>query len=120
FALQDRIAIRVATAVAPQLRELELGRAQRKHPASMTAYDLTLQALDQLGRMERASIERARELLQQATAIDPDYAPAYSRMASLHLRWVAQGWSSDETADRRMAAAAARQAIERDRNDPVP
>lgn len=119
FALQDRIAVRVATAVAPQLRELELTRALRKHPGSMTAYDLTLQALDQLGRMERTSIERSRELLQQAIAIDPDYAPAYSRMASLHLRRVAQGWSSDEIADRRAAAAAARQAIERDRNDPV-
>lgn len=119
FALQDRIAVRVATAVAPQLRELELTRALRKHPASMTAYDLTLQALDQLGRMERASIERSRELLEQALAIDPDYAPAYSRMASLHLRRVAQGWSSDEIADRRAAAAAAQQALERDRNDPV-
>jgi adenylate cyclase len=119
FALQDRIAIRVATAVAPQLRELELSRALRKHPASMTAYDLTLQALDQLGRLDRASIERSRELLEQAIVIDPDYAPAYSRLASLHLRWVAQGWSSDEIADRKMAAAAARQAIERDRNDPV-
>ncbi len=119
FDLQDRIAIRVATAVAPHLRELELTRALRKHPASMTAYDLTLQALGQLSRMERRSIERARELLEQAIAIDPDYAPAYSRMASLRLRCVAQGWSVDEIADRTMAAAAARQAIERDRSDPV-
>jgi adenylate cyclase len=119
FDLQDRIAMRVATAVAPHLRELELSRALRKHPASMTAYDLTLQALDQLSRMDRGSIERARELLEQAIAVDPDYAPAYSRMASLHLRWVAQGWSEDEIADRRMAASAAQLAIERDRNDAV-
>ena len=32
FDLQDRIALRVATAIAPQLRERELGRALRKHP----------------------------------------------------------------------------------------
>src|SRR6266851_9781727 len=57
--------------------------------------------------------------LEQATAVDPDYGPAYSRMASLHLRWVAQGWSEDEIADRRMAASAAQLAIERDRNDAV-
>jgi TolB-like protein/class 3 adenylate cyclase len=119
FDLQDRIAMRVATAVAPHLRELELSRALRKHPASMTAYDLTLQALDQLSRMDRTSLERARELLEQAIAVDPDYAPAYSRMASLHLRWVAQGWSNDEIADRTMAASTARLAIERDRNDAV-
>jgi adenylate cyclase len=119
FDLQDRIAIRVATAVAPHLRERELSRALRKHPASMTAYDLTLQALDQLSRMDRSALERARELLQQAIEVDPDYAPAYSRLASLHLRWVAQGWSHDELADRTAAASNARQAIEQDRNDAV-
>ena len=63
FELQDRIAIRVATTVAPHLREIELSRAMRKHPTSITAYDLTLQALDQLSRMERVSLERARKLL---------------------------------------------------------
>jgi adenylate cyclase len=119
FELQDRIAIRVATAVAPHLRERELSRALRKHPASMTAYDLTLRALDQLSRMDRSALERARELLEQAIEVDPDYAPAYSRLASLHLRWVAQGWSEDEIADRKTAASNARLAIERDRNDAV-
>jgi adenylate cyclase len=119
FELQDRIAIRVATTVAPHLREIELSRALRKHPTSITAYDLTLQALDQLSRMDRASLERARKLLEQATAVDPDYGPAYSRMASLRLRWVAQGWSEDEFADRTMAASAAQLAIRRDRNDAV-
>ena len=119
FDLQDRIAIRVATAVAPHLRERELSRALRKHPASMTAYDLTLQALDLFYRMDRASITRARELLEQAVAHDPDYAPAYSHMASLHMRWIGQGWSEDEMADRGMAADAARRAIDRDRNDAI-
>ena len=40
----------------------------------MTAYDLTLQALDSFYRMDRASIAQARELLEQAVAHDPDYA----------------------------------------------
>jgi len=119
FDLQDRIAIRVATAVAPHLRERELSRALRKHPASMTAYDLTLQALDLFYRMDRASIVQARELLEQAVEHDPDYAHAYSQMASLHMRWLGQGWSEDEMADRAKAANAARSAIERDRNDAV-
>ncbi len=117
FDLQDRIAMRVATAIAPQLRERELSRALRKHPDSMTAYDLTLQALDLFYRMDRTSILQARDLLEQASAHDPDYAPAYSHMASLRMRWIGQGWSDDEMADRAMAASAARMAIERDRND---
>lgn len=117
FDLQDRIALRVATAIAPHLRERELGRALRKHPDSMTAYDLTLKALDLFYRMDRSSIMQARELLEQALQHDPEYAPAYSHMASLRMRWIAQGWSEDEQADRTMAAGAARMAIERDRND---
>jgi adenylate cyclase len=117
FDLQDRIALRVATAISPQLRERQLERALRKHPDSLTAYDLTLQALDRFYRMNRASLEHARELLEQAIAHDPGYATAYSQMASLRMRWIGQGWSTNEMADRAAAAHAARMAIERDRND---
>jgi TolB-like protein len=117
FDLQDRIALRVATAIAPQLRERELNRAQRKHPDSLTAYDLTLQALDRFYRMDRSSLQQARDLLEQAIAHDPGYATAYSHLASLRMRWIGQGWSVDEMADRTSAAGAARMAIERDRND---
>jgi tetratricopeptide (TPR) repeat protein len=85
----------------------------------MTAYDLTLQALDLFYRMDPASMAQARELLEQALSHDPDYAPAYSHMASLYMRWIGQGWSEDEMADRARAANAARLAIERDRNDAV-
>jgi adenylate cyclase len=117
FDLQDRIALRVATAIAPHLRERELSRALRKHPDSMTAYDLTLQALDLFCHLHPASLARARELLEQAIAHDPGYAPAYSHMASLRMQWIGQGWSGDEMADPAIAANAARMAIQRDRND---
>ncbi|MFL5281056.1 MAG: adenylate/guanylate cyclase domain-containing protein [Rhodopila sp.] len=45
FELQDRIAVSVATSIAPHLRERDLSRALRKRPDSLAAYDLTLQAL---------------------------------------------------------------------------
>ena len=65
FELQDRIAIRVATSVVPHLRDQELSRALRKHPDSMTAYDLTLQALDFFHRVDRASLKEAGRLLER-------------------------------------------------------
>nr|WP_294503973.1 adenylate/guanylate cyclase domain-containing protein [uncultured Rhodopila sp.] len=117
FDLQDRIALRVATSIAPHLRQRELDFSLRKHPDNMTAYDLTLQALDLFHRLDGSSIERAQQLLEQASMHDPDYAPAYSYMASLRMRWIAQAWSKDELADRTMAAEAARMALERDPND---
>ena len=117
FELQDRIALRVATAIAPQLRDQELGRALRKHPDSMTAYDLTLQALDLFYRMKRDCILQALDLLTQACIHDPGYGPAYSHIANLYLTLIGQGWSEDETEDHSKADAAARAAIARDRND---
>ncbi len=117
FELQDRIAVRVATSIAPHLRERELSRAMRKHPDSMTAYDLTLQALDLFHRLDRAMLEQARQLLQLATANEPDYALAHSYTAYLHMAKVGQGWSEDEAADTAFAMKFSRMAIERDPND---
>jgi adenylate cyclase len=117
FELQDRIAMRVVTAIAPQVREQELTRSMRKHPASMTAYDLTLQAQEQIYRMNRESLLRGRELLGQAIAHDPTYAPAYSYSAYAQILWVGQGLSQDIDAVYALAARAAEAAIEHDRND---
>jgi TolB-like protein/class 3 adenylate cyclase len=117
FELQDRIAMRVLGAVAPHVRERELNRSMRKHPSSMTAYDLTLQAFDQLYRMEHDAFFRARELLREALSHDPGYAPAYSYTAYWHIFCIGQGWSQDLAADTAAAARAARAAVERDRND---
>jgi len=117
FDLQDRIAMRVLGAVAPHVRERELNRGLRKHPSSMTAYDLTLQALDQLYRWDRESFFRSRELLHQATLHDPGYAPAHSYTAYWHISCVGQGWSHDHDGDIAAAAQAAQAAVEGDHGD---
>jgi adenylate cyclase len=117
FDLQDRIAMRVVAAVAPHVRERELNRAIRKHPSSMTAYDLTLQAFDHLYRIDRESFYRSRELLRRAVEHDPGYAPAHSYTAYWHMLCIGQGWSLDVAADTAGAAKAAQAAIESDRND---
>jgi adenylate cyclase len=119
FDLQDRIALRVATSVAPHLRGRELGRALRKHPDGMTAYDLTLQATDLFDRADRASLERAGSLLEQAIAADLNYAPAYSHMAALRMRMIAQGWSANATEDNVRAANYAQTAINLEPSDAV-
>jgi len=99
FDLQDEIAVQVVTTIAPQVRQRELTRAMRKHADSMTAYDLVLQALDQFHRLDQLSFGRARALLQQAIALDPDYAMARAYAGFWHLVRVGQGWSPDDRAD---------------------
>jgi TolB-like protein/Tfp pilus assembly protein PilF len=117
FDLQDRIALRVATSIAPHLRERELTRALRKHPESMTAYDLTLRALDLSYKMERQALDEAENLLRDAIRHDPNYARAYTHLAFLQMTRLGQGWTEDRAKVADTAAQAALAAIQRDRND---
>ena len=117
FDLQDRMAAQVVADIAPTVHERELARALRKRPDSLTAYDLVLQALDLLYRLERESFPRARGLLQQAIALDPGYAPAWSHAATWHMFNIGQGWSLSREEDFAEAARCADAAIERDGND---
>jgi adenylate cyclase len=116
FELQDRISTEVVAAIAPQIRERELARAMRKHPESMTAYDLLLQAVDQFFRLDGASFARAHGLLQQALSHDPGYAAALAYTAWWHIVRVSQGWSPDTEADKAEARRNAEAAVARDPN----
>ncbi len=117
FDLQDEIAEGVAKAIAPRVRERELKRALRKHPQNMTAYDLVLQALESLYRLDYPSFSRARGLLQRAMVTDPTYAPAFALAARWHSLRVGQEWSPDVAADRLEAERLAAAAIALDESD---
>jgi adenylate cyclase len=117
FDLQDRIALRTASSIAPYVRERELRRAARKDWNTVTAYDLTLQALDQLYVHDLEAFTKAQDLLKRAVALDSSYPTALTHLAYLYLYRIGQGWSHDEHEDRLAAAEAARLAVERDRND---
>jgi adenylate cyclase len=119
FELQGRIVVNVVKRIAPNIRERELVRAMRKHPQNMTAYDLVLQALDHLYRMDYESFSRARGLLQQAIAHDPGYAPAYYYTAYWYVLRFGEMGSSDPAADAAAGGRYASEALERDPDDPT-
>lgn len=117
FELQDRISLKLVRTIAPHVRERELRHALRKHPQNMTAYDLLLQALDLLYKMDADSFARARGLLQQAMVLDPSYAPPFTYAALWHVFRVGELGSPDPDGDAQAAVDQARAAIERDGND---
>lgn len=117
FELQDRISLKLVRTIAPHIRERELRQALRKHPQNMTAYDLLLQALDLLYKMDVDSFARAHGLLQQAMVLDPSYAPSFTYAALWHILRVGELGSPDPEGDTKAAVERARAAIERDGND---
>ncbi|WP_194459678.1 adenylate/guanylate cyclase domain-containing protein [Bradyrhizobium sp. CCBAU 53421] len=117
FALQDRIAVNVVRQIAPQVRERELMRSMRKHPQNLTAYDLVLQALDLLYRMDYDSFSKARGLLEQAISYDPNFSLAYSYVALWYVFRIGEIGSPDPEGDAIAGARYAKEAIDRGGDD---
>jgi serine/threonine protein kinase/Flp pilus assembly protein TadD len=107
FAIQDEI----AADVVKQLKVTLLGRAPKTWETDPKAYALYLQAI-QLGRQSNAgAYSQSDALLEQALAIDPAYAPAWTELArnytdeagNLGLRPIVEGF--------RLAREAAKRAL---------
>ncbi len=119
FELQDRIATKIAATLAPHIREAELGRASRKRPENLDAYDLVLRGMDLLYRMELDQFLRARAFFDSAIKVDERYAAAYSYGSLWHVFNIGQGWSQDPGSDAESAWKLASAGVERDASDPL-
>jgi adenylate cyclase len=117
FDAQDESVAQIVRTLAPRVRDEELRRIRAKRPESLQAYDLVLQARDQIYRLDRASFERSEDLLARAISLDPRYAAAHALMAEfLSLRY-GQSWSADPAKDGAEVMRFARDAIDLDPND---
>ena len=84
FALQDQITMSVIGAVEPTLRKAEVGRARRKRPDNLDAYDLFLRALPLGATAMPEDADKALLLLDHALRLEPDYAAVHGLMAWCH------------------------------------
>jgi adenylate cyclase len=81
FALEDEITMKILTALQVKLTEGEQARAYGKGTQNLEAYLLCLQAEKEITRMNKDGLVRARQMLQQATTLDPSYARVYHLLA---------------------------------------
>jgi adenylate cyclase len=86
FDLQDRVTQSVVTAIAPRLQRAEFARATRKRSEDLTAYDLTLRALQHLWAFSPNEAVTALGLLEDAIKRDPFFAYAYAMAAWCLIR----------------------------------
>jgi adenylate cyclase len=119
FDMQERMARDVVAAIAPAVRAHELARAMREHPESLGGYHLLLRGLDVLYRLDRASYDDARGLLQRAMAEAPGFGSTYAHAATWHMFRVGQGWSPDIARDADEARRCAELALARDPHNSV-
>ena len=90
FDLQDRLTEAVAFALEPNVLMAESARAERK-TSNLGAYDLYLRAAPLAYRMTKIEdFDKARGLLEQAVALDPDYTQAKALLCRLYS-WACAG-----------------------------
>jgi adenylate cyclase len=114
FEMQDHIVARVVAGIAPHVRSAELNRALRKRPENFTAYDSTLQALDCINSLEKATFMRAHDHLERAMSEDRNFAMPVAWAARWRSLLIGQSWSADLRGDAEAAAKLAAKAIELD------
>ena len=119
FDLQDRITESVVGAIEPKLRNFEVGRALRKRPDSLDAYDYLLRASTYVAAFRKSDYEAARPLLEKAIELEPRYATALAYAAWCRAFDVFFNWSlspAEDTAEGLRLAAAA---VAADPEDPT-
>jgi adenylate cyclase len=96
FALQDQVAVSVAGAIEPTLRQAEIERAQRKRPDNLDAYDLYLRALPFAYTSMPEEADEALGFLTQAIKLEPDFAIGRAMIAWSHEQRYLRGGLVEE------------------------
>jgi TolB-like protein/class 3 adenylate cyclase len=106
FALQDEIVQKIVSTLKLQLTLREQGYVVRKTTNNLEAYDAYLRGLEAWNRFTQETNAQARQLFEQAIALDPWYAEAYARLSrTFSSEWAFQ-WSPDpQTLERALVLA---------------
>jgi adenylate cyclase len=110
FALQDEIVQKIVTTLRLQLSLQEQGIVVRKTTDNLEAYDFYLRGVDQGFRVTPEANTQARQMLEQAIVLDPQYAEAYVLLGLTYWQEWIMGWSQDPRTIER-AGELARQAL---------
>jgi adenylate cyclase len=85
FAVQDEIVEAVITAISPAIIDAERGRAVRKAPHDLGAWEAYQRGMWHASKNEFAELEIARTYFQRAIELDSNFASAYSHLAATYL-----------------------------------
>jgi adenylate cyclase len=85
FAIQDEIARSVIAALGRSLSQREERDLVKQSTTNVEAYEFYLRGRKLFQKWTRQNIELARQMFQRATALDPNFAGAWSGLATAHV-----------------------------------
>jgi TolB-like protein/Tfp pilus assembly protein PilF len=85
FALQDELTQKILVALKVKLTPAEQARFRHAPTSNLEAYDLFLRGDEASWRFTKEANAQARQLFEQAIALDPQYAAAYAALSMAQL-----------------------------------
>jgi TolB-like protein/DNA-binding SARP family transcriptional activator/Tfp pilus assembly protein PilF len=117
FSLEDEVAARIASTLVSHIEDESNARAARKHPGNMTAFDCVMRARKGADSFDAEQNTSARQLLEQAIELDPEYAAAYAYLAYSYCVEAESAWCLSRQEADENAVAHARKAVALDEFD---
>jgi adenylate cyclase len=117
FVLQDEVAVRVISAVAPKLVGTEIERAARRPPGNLSAHDIYLRAIQHYYSMTPAGLAEALRLFYRVLELDPRYGRAAVLAGSCIVLNIGKGQAVDLKAEAEEAKRLLQLALSIDEND---
>ena len=111
FALQDEITMKILMALQVKLVEGEQALVRARGTNNFEAYEKFLQATEQHYLFTREAGVRARQLCEEAIALDPQYAAAYGLLSVALLAEVRHRWTRSPPETMRQALEMAQKAL---------
>ena len=117
FAVQDDITQTLVGAIEPELSRVERERAKVKPRDSLDAWSMYQRGMLHLYRYAREDLAEARNLFEQAIAIDAELGPAYSGLAEALYYEAVYGFAPNLAENRERAIGPAQRAVDLDAED---
>src|SRR4029077_3884566 len=106
FAVQDEIVGKVVTTLGLLLKvdEMNLPHWGKARPTeNLEAFDDYLRGIEDFSRWTKDDHAKARQWIEKAIALDPNYAEAYAFLGWLHLQAAWNQWSANPPAELKQA-----------------
>jgi len=117
FAIQDEITSAIVATLPGRVEAAARGRAERKPPGNLAAYECVLEAKVLHHRSKREDNEKAQVLIGRAIELDPKYAHAHAWKACIMGQAWTYGWCEDVGAAEHTIESELATALALDEND---